>query len=170
MKRTVCLTVNGDPYEVDVYPERRLIDTLRDDLGLTGTKEGCSIGVCGACAVLLNGRMISACLCLTVMAEGSEILTIEGLTKGDDLDPIQKAFIEHGGFQCGICTPGQIVAARALLDEIPSPSDAQINEWMIGNLCRCTGYYKIRDSIRAAAEHRQRLEGVSDLRGEERHE
>lgn len=157
MKRTVRLTVNSEPYEIDVYPNRRLIDTLRDDLGLTGTKEGCGIGVCGACTVLLDGRMISACLCLTVMADGREVLTIEGLTKGDELDPIQEAFIEHGGFQCGICTPGQIVAARALLDEIPSPSDAEIKEWMIGTLCRCTGYYKILDSIRAAAEQRRRL-------------
>ncbi len=157
MKRTVRLTVNSESYEIDVYPNRRLIDTLRDDLGLTGTKEGCGIGVCGACTVLLDGRMISACLCLTVMADGCEILTIEGLAKGDELDPIQEAFIEHGGFQCGICTPGQIVAARALLDEIPSPSDAEIKEWMIGTLCRCTGYYKILDSIRAAAEQRRRL-------------
>lgn len=157
MKRTVRLTVNSESYEVDVNPNRRLIDTLRDDLGLTGTKEGCGIGVCGACTVLLDGRMISACLCLTVMADGCEILTIEGLTKGDELDPVQEAFIEHGGFQCGICTPGQIVAARALLDEIPSPSDAEIKEWMIGTLCRYTGYYKILDSIRAAAEQRRRL-------------
>lgn len=157
MKRTVCLTVNSESYEIDVYPNRRLIDTLRDNLGLTGTKEGCGIGVCGACTVLLDGRMISACLCLTVMADGCEILTIEGLAKGNELDPIQEAFIEHGGFQCGICTPGQIVAARALLDEIPSPSDAEIKEWMIGTLCRCTGYYKILDSIRAAAEQRRRL-------------
>ena len=161
VKQTVRLTVNSEPYEVDVLPNRMLIDTLRYDIGLTGTKEGCGIGVCGACTVLLNGDMVSSCLCLTVMADGSDIVTIEGLVTGDELDSIQNAFIEHGGFQCGICTPGQIVAARALLNAIPSPSEAEIEQWMMGNLCRCTGYYKIVESIKAAAEAEQRSKVTS---------
>jgi carbon-monoxide dehydrogenase small subunit len=159
-KQTVRLTVNGEAHEVEVYPNRMLVDTLRYDLGLTGTKEGCSIGVCGACTVLMNGKMVSSCITLTVMAEGAQLLTIEGLAKGDQLDPLQKAFIEKGGFQCGICTPGQIMAARALLNEIQAPSVEQIKEWMTGNLCRCTGYYKIIESIVAAAEEEQQLKAA----------
>ena len=149
MKRTVEFTVNGDAYRLDVEPNRRLIDVLREDLGLTGTKEGCSIGVCGACTVLLDGEMISACLALTVNAHGREVTTIEGLALGERLHPLQQAFIDHGGFQCGICTPGQIMAAKALLDQNPNPSREEVVEWMTGNLCRCTGYYKIMDSIMA---------------------
>ncbi|HZS01686.1 MAG TPA: (2Fe-2S)-binding protein [Chloroflexota bacterium] len=149
MKRTVEFTVNGDAYRLDVEPNRRLIDVLREDLGLTGTKEGCSIGVCGACTVLLDGEMISACLALAVRAHGREVTTIEGLALGERLHPLQRAFIEHGGFQCGICTPGQIMAAKALLDQNPSPSRDEVVEWMTGNLCRCTGYYKIIESIMA---------------------
>ncbi|HLH26322.1 MAG TPA: (2Fe-2S)-binding protein [Chloroflexota bacterium] len=149
MKRTVEFTVNGDAYRLDVEPNRRLIDVLREDLGLTGTKEGCSIGVCGACTVLLDGEMISACLALAVNAQGRDVTTIEGLALGERLHPLQRAFIEHGGFQCGICTPGQIMAAKALLDHNPNPSRAEVVEWMTGNLCRCTGYYKIMDSIMA---------------------
>jgi aerobic carbon-monoxide dehydrogenase small subunit len=149
MKRTVEFTVNGDAYRLDVEPNRRLIDVLREDLGLTGTKEGCSIGVCGACTVLLDGEMISACLALTVNAQGRDVTTIEGLAVSDQLHPLQQAFLEHGGFQCGICTPGQIMAAKALLDQNPNPSRAEVVEWMTGNLCRCTGYYKIMDSIMA---------------------
>jgi carbon-monoxide dehydrogenase small subunit len=149
MKRTVEFTVNGDAYRLDVEPNRRLIDVLREDLGLTGTKEGCSIGVCGACTVLLDGEMISACLALTVNAHRREVTTIEGLALGERLHPLQQAFIEHGGFQCGICTPGQIMAAKALLDQNPNPSREEVVEWMTGNLCRCTGYYKIIESIMA---------------------
>jgi carbon-monoxide dehydrogenase small subunit len=149
MRRTVEFTVNGDAYRLDVEPNRRLIDVLREDLGLTGTKEGCSIGVCGACAVLLDGEMISSCLALTVNAHGHEVTTIEGLAVGDQLHPLQRAFIEHGGFQCGICTPGQIMAAKALLDQNPHPTREEVVEWMTGNLCRCTGYYKIVESIMA---------------------
>lgn len=150
-KETVRFVVNGDAYELEVHANSRLVDTLRDQLGLTGTKEGCGIGVCGACTVLMNGKMVSACLTLTVMADGTELRTIEGLAHGDDLDVVQRAFVEHGGYQCGICTPGQVVAARALLDEIASPTVDQVKEWMAGNLCRCTGYYKIIESILAAA-------------------
>ncbi len=134
--------------------ERRLIDLLRDDLRVTGTKEGCSVGVCGACSVLINGQLMSACLLPAVVVDGAAVITIEGLTTDGEehLTPLQDAFIRHGGFQCGICTPGQIIAATALLNEIPRPTAEQVREWMMGNLCRCTGYYKIVESILAAAE------------------
>jgi carbon-monoxide dehydrogenase small subunit len=148
----IRLTINGDPRELEVKPNRLLLDALRYDLGLTGTKEGCGIGVCGACTILVDGEMRSSCLMLAVMADGRDIQTIEGLASGDELDPLQTAFIEHGGFQCGICTPGQIMAARELLDRHASPSSAEIKEWMTGNLCRCTGYYKILEAISAAAK------------------
>ncbi|MGH3909232.1 MAG: (2Fe-2S)-binding protein [Pseudonocardiaceae bacterium] len=151
---TVRLTVNGEKHELEVSPGRLLLDSLRYDLGLTGTKEGCGTGVCGACTVLLDGNMVSSCLLLTVMAEGRQIVTIEGLAPEGELDPVQRAFIDYGGFQCGICTPGQIIAARALLDRTPNPSAAQVAEWMTGNLCRCTGYYKIIEAIMSAAHAR----------------
>lgn len=147
----VSFTVNGLPRIVDVPPDRLLIDVLRDNLGLTGTKEGCSIGVCGACTVLIDRQTMSACLTLAATLEGRDVLTIEGLTHGSQLHPLQKAFIEKGGFQCGYCTPGQIMAAYALLSEHPDPTDDELKEAMLGNLCRCTGYYKIVESIRAAA-------------------
>ena len=147
----ISLTVNGVRHQLEVPANRLLIDLLRYDLGLTGTKESCSIGVCGACTIVVNGEMLSACLALAVQYEGAEITTIEGLAEGETLHPIQQAFIDYGGFQCGICTPGQIMAAKALLDENPAPSTDEIKEWMTGNLCRCTGYYKILESIEAAA-------------------
>jgi carbon-monoxide dehydrogenase small subunit len=147
------LELNGAPREVSVRGNRRLIDVLRDDLGLTGTKEGCSVGVCGACSVLVDGRVMSACLLPAISVDGSSVTTIEGLAPDEDsLTPLQDAFIRHGGFQCGICTPGQIIAATALLQEIPHPTTDEVKEWMMGNLCRCTGYYKIVESILAAAE------------------
>jgi aerobic-type carbon monoxide dehydrogenase small subunit (CoxS/CutS family) len=152
MKRTVELTVNGDAYRLDVEPNRRLLDVLREELGLTGTKEGCSIGVCGACTVQVDGDMISSCLMLTVNANGCQITTIEGLAQGEQLHALQRAFIDHGGFQCGICTPGQIMAAKALLDQHPHPTREEVVEWMTGNLCRCTGYYKIIESIMAVVD------------------
>jgi carbon-monoxide dehydrogenase small subunit len=152
VKQAISLTVNGQPYDLDVQPGQILLDVIRYELGLTGSKEGCSIGVCGACTVLVNGKMVSSCLMLAVMADGAEITTIEGLARDGELDPLQKAFIEYGGFQCGICTPGQIIAARALLNENPHPSEDEVKDWMMGNLCRCTGYYKIIESIMAAAE------------------
>lgn len=148
----ISLTVNGQRRELQVPANRLLIDLLRDDLALTGTKESCSIGVCGACTILVDGEMLSACLMLAVQYDGASILTIEGLANGETLHPVQEAFIERGGFQCGICTPGQVLAAHALLTETPAPSQEQIKEWMAGNLCRCTGYYKIIESIEAAAE------------------
>jgi aerobic-type carbon monoxide dehydrogenase small subunit (CoxS/CutS family) len=147
----LTFTVNGVSRSLDVTPTERLIDVIRDRLGLTGTKEGCSVGVCGACTVLVDGRVLSACLTLAYMVRDRQILTIEGLAVDGTLHPLQRAFITHGGFQCGFCTPGQILAAKALLDEHPAPSDAQITEGMLGNLCRCTGYYKIVESIKAAA-------------------
>ncbi|HUF93506.1 MAG TPA: (2Fe-2S)-binding protein [Candidatus Limnocylindria bacterium] len=149
--RTITITVNGMAHELDVRPNVRLIDLLRQELALTGTKEGCSIGVCGACTVLVDGRSVSACLTLAVMVAGRDVTTIEGLAEGDALHPLQQAFLEHGGLQCGFCTPGQIMAAKALLDERPHPDDEEIRVAMLGNLCRCTGYYKIIESIKAAA-------------------
>lgn len=124
---------------------------LRDDLGFTGTKEGCSIGVCGACSVLVDGELLSACLLPAVFADGRSVTTVEGLASGDELSPLQDAFIREGGFQCGICTPGQLIAATALLAERPRPTEAEIRDWMMGNLCRCTGYHGITRAIKAAA-------------------
>ncbi len=150
-QQLVRVVVNGERRVAEVDATRLLVDFLRYDLGLTGTKEACGIGVCGVCTVLLDGRIVSSCLTLAVQVDGSEITTIEGIGSPERLDPLQQAFIDQGGFQCGICTSGQIVAARSLLDENPAPSTEQIREWMMGNLCRCTGYYGIVRSIRAAA-------------------
>jgi carbon-monoxide dehydrogenase small subunit len=135
-----------------VEPRRRLLDVLRDDLGLTGAKEGCGTGDCGACTVILDGQLITSCLKLAVSADGSDILTIEGLAQGGKLHPLQEAFMEKGGLQCGICTPGMILAAKALLDENPHPTVDEIRFGLAGNLCRCTGYTKIIESVQAAAE------------------
>lgn len=146
------LTVNGRSYQVNVPANRLLVHVLRDDLGLTGTKEGCSVGVCGACSVLVDGTLLSSCLLPAVYADGASITTVEGLAPDDEhLSPLQESFIRHGGFQCGICTPGQLIAATALLAEVPKPSVDQVKSWMMGNLCRCTGYYQIVEAIKAAA-------------------
>jgi carbon-monoxide dehydrogenase small subunit len=150
--RVIRLTVNGAPREVEVPTYRTLLDCLRNDLGLTGSKEGCGVGVCGACTVLLDGKMISSCIALAVFADGRDVITVEGLAEDERLHPVQQAFVDAGGFQCGICTPGQVVSAKALLDANPHPTDDEIREWMAGNLCRCTGYYKILESIRTAAD------------------
>jgi carbon-monoxide dehydrogenase small subunit len=147
MNQSITLTVNGARHELEVPAKRLLVDCLRYDLGLTGTKEGCSVGVCGACTVLINGDMAASCITLAVAADGAEITTIEGLAQDGRLHPVQQSFIDHGGFQCGICTPGQVMAAKALLDVNPAPTEAEIRDWMMGNLCRCTGYYKILESI-----------------------
>jgi aerobic carbon-monoxide dehydrogenase small subunit len=151
MTHTIRMQVNGKDYTVDVPSQRLLIDCLRYDLGLTGTKEGCSVGVCGACTVLMDGQVVSSCLTLAVLADGKKVTTVEGLAHDGKLHPVQQSFIDYGGFQCGICTPGMVVAAKALLDENPNPTDDDIKDWMMGNLCRCTGYYKIIESIRGAA-------------------
>ena len=152
-EHTLQFSVNGQPHSVTVPSNRLLLHVLRDDLGMTGTKEGCSVGVCGACSVLVDGQLVSACLLPAVMADGAAVTTVEGLAPdAEHLSPLQEAFIRHGGFQCGICTPGQLIAATALLTENPRPTESQVKEWMMGNLCRCTGYYQIVESILAAAE------------------
>ncbi|MGE5819551.1 MAG: (2Fe-2S)-binding protein [Deltaproteobacteria bacterium] len=154
MKRAITLRVNGESYELEIEPNRLLLQVLREEIGLTGTKEGCAIGVCGACSVIVDARLVSSCLTLAVACQGKEITTIEGLAKDGVLHPLQQAFIEYGGFQCGACTPGQIMAAKALLDENPKPSEDEVKEWMSGNLCRCTGYYKILESVMAVVNHK----------------
>jgi len=154
MKHPITLRVNGESYELEIEPNRLLLQVLREEIGLTGTKEGCAIGVCGACSVIVDGRLVSSCLTLAVACQGKEITTIEGLAKDGVLHPLQQAFIEYGGFQCGACTPGQIMAAKALLDENPKPSEEEIKEWMSGNLCRCTGYYKILESVMAVVNNK----------------
>ncbi len=151
MTHAIRLKVNGRQHTVEVPSRRLLVDLLRYDLGKTGTKEGCSVCVCGACTVLMDGKPISSCLALALFADGKEIVTVEGLAREDGLDRVQQAFIDYGGFQCGICTPGMVVAAKALLDENSDPTVDEIKEWMMGNICRCTGYYKIIESIQAAA-------------------
>jgi carbon-monoxide dehydrogenase small subunit len=151
--KEIKLTVNKQPYRLSVLPWRTLLEVIREDLGLTGTKEGCGLGECGACTVLMDGLAVNSCLVLATEADGREITTIEGLAQGDKLHPIQQAFVEHGGLQCGFCTPGMILSAKALLDQNPTPSEEEIKQGISGNLCRCTGYTKIIESIRAAAEN-----------------
>jgi carbon-monoxide dehydrogenase small subunit len=152
-KEIVKLTVNGEAYEALVNPNSTLLDLLRDHLRLTGTKRGCDAGDCGSCTVLMDGKPVNACLVLALKAEGREITTIEGLSKGTaTLHPIQEAFIEKGAIQCGFCTPGMIISAKALLDRNPQPTEEEIRAGIAGNLCRCTGYEKIVEAIKAAAE------------------
>jgi carbon-monoxide dehydrogenase small subunit len=154
MKRRITLNVNGENYDLEIEPNRLLLHALREDIELTGTKEGCSIGVCGACSVMVGGKLVSSCLTLAIACHGKKITTIEGLAKDGELHPLQRAFVEYGGLQCGICTPGQIIAAKALLDENPRPNEAEVKEWMSGNLCRCTGYYKILESVMAVVDNK----------------
>ena len=151
--KEIKLTVNNQPYRLSVLPWRTLLEVIREDLGLTGTKEGCGLGECGACTVLIDGRAVNSCLVLATEAEGKQITTIEGLTQGDKLHPIQQAFVDHGGLQCGFCTPGMIMAAKALLDKNPTPTEEEVKRGIAGNLCRCTGYAKIIESIKAAAKN-----------------
>ncbi|MBN1964787.1 MAG: (2Fe-2S)-binding protein [Anaerolineae bacterium] len=148
----INLIVNGKAVTLGVEPHVLLLDALRDELGLTGTKEGCGTGDCGACTVLLDGEPVCSCLTLAVEADGCAIMTVEGLAPGDELHPLQTAFIELGGLQCGFCTPGVLVAAAALLRKNPTPSDADIRQSLAGNLCRCTGYDKIVAAVKVAAE------------------
>ncbi|MGZ9159780.1 MAG: (2Fe-2S)-binding protein [Candidatus Limnocylindrales bacterium] len=148
----VKVEVNGHAHEVPVAPDRVLLDVLRDDLGLTGTKEGCSVGVCGLCCVLVDGTLMTACLLPAVKVDGRSVVTIEGIAAPDGTpSAVQAAFIRHGGFQCGICTPGQVIAATALLAEDPHPTEERVRVWMTGNLCRCTGYYGIVEAVLAAS-------------------
>ncbi len=151
MKTLIRCTVNGEEHAVLADPRDTLLELLRDRLGLTGTKEGCSNGNCGTCTVLVDGAPVNACLMLAVEAPGHEIVTIEGIAEGSSLHPIQQAIVEHGGTQCGFCTPGIVLAAKALLDENPHPTEQDIRHAIAGNLCRCTGYDKIVTAIAAAA-------------------
>ena len=149
----ITLSVNGDEYETLCEPDQSLVDVLRNELELTGTKEGCSTGDCGACSVRLDGDLVCSCLVLGVEAEGKEIETIEGMAPSpNELHPLQTKFLEINGLQCGICTPGILVAAKALLEKNPDPTETEIRFWLAGNLCRCTGYDKIIRSVQAAAE------------------
>ena len=150
-KTHVSATINGEGVEFLCEPHQSLLECLRDILDLTGAKEGCNDGNCGACSVLLDGRLVNSCLVLGVEVEGKEVTTVEGLTGWQGLHPIQQAFIDGDAIQCGYCTPGILIAAKALLDRNPSPSEQQIRTWMAGNLCRCTGYDKIVRAIQAAA-------------------
>ena len=152
MKRAIELNINGDTHEVLVSPNRTLLEVLRDKLGLMGTKRGCDLGACGACTVLINGEAYLACVMLAVDAGGKEILTIEGLAAGGELHPLQRAFVETGGLQCGFCTPGMILTAKAILDEEEDPSEEVIKKKMAGNLCRCTGYKKIVEAVMSVTD------------------
>jgi aerobic-type carbon monoxide dehydrogenase small subunit (CoxS/CutS family) len=151
MTTHIELTVNGRARSVGVEPHHTLLEMLRDDLGLTGTKECCLVGECGACTVVVDGESVDSCLMLGVEADGTSVTTVEGLGLGDRLDPLQEAFLETGAAQCGFCIPGQLVSARALLDEVPHPSRAEIEEGLAGNLCRCAGYEQIIEAVALAA-------------------
>jgi len=149
--KTVCFYVNSVETEITVSVNDRLIDVLRNQLGLTGTKEGCGIGECGACTVILDGKAVNSCLVPAASLNGHEVITIEGLTEGETLHPLQEAFARHGAVQCGFCTPGFLMSAKALLDENPHPGREEIREAVAGNLCRCTGYEQIIEAIEDAA-------------------
>jgi carbon-monoxide dehydrogenase small subunit len=151
VKRELELKVNGEEYTVEVGPHRTLLEVIRNDLGLTGTKLGCGGGECGACTVILDGKAVKSCLMLALDAKGKEIRTIEGLTRGEELHSIQRAFVERGAIQCGFCTPGMIMASKALLDENPHPAEQEIKDALAGNLCRCTGYVKILEAVLSVA-------------------
>ena len=144
-------TVNGEPAEFLCTPDETLLSAVRGGLGLTGTKEGCGTGDCGACSVIMNDRLVASCLVLAAEAQGSRVTTIEGIAQGETLHPLQQAFLEEAALQCGVCTPGFIVAAKALLDRHPNPSEEQVRYWLAGNLCRCTGYDKIVRAVLSAA-------------------
>jgi len=152
MKRIIELNINGDTYELLVSPNHTLLEVLRDKLGLIGTKRGCDLGACGACTVLVDGEAYLSCLMLAVDATGRKITTIEGLAEGGDLHPLQRAFVDQGGLQCGFCTPGMILTAKAILDEEEHPTEAVIKKKMAGNLCRCTGYKKVIESVMSVTE------------------
>ena len=152
--KRIRVTVNGERYDKEVSPSKSLLDFLRMDLNLTGTKEGCGEGECGACSIIMNGKLVDSCLILAVEADGQKIQTIEGISRHDRLHPLQKAFAEKGAAQCGYCTPGMIMAAKYLLDHNPSPTAEQVLKAIAGNLCRCTGYGSIVDAVLSAAKER----------------
>ena len=154
-KAHVTTSVNGDEYEYLCEPGQTLVDVLRNELELTGTKEGCSTGDCGACSVMLEGELVCSCLVLAVETDGKSVETIEGMAKGDDLHPLQRNFLELNGLQCGICTPGVLIAAKALLERNPNPTETETRFWLAGNLCRCTGYVGIVNAILSVIEKRQ---------------
>jgi aerobic-type carbon monoxide dehydrogenase small subunit (CoxS/CutS family) len=152
MKKELKLTVNGQPYELYVNPKTLLVQVLRDHIGLTGSKRGCNDSSCGACTVVLNGMAVKSCSILAMQANGAEVLTVEGLADGAKLHPLQKAFLDHGAFQCGFCTSGMLMASRALLEENPKPTKEQIKEGIDGNICRCTGYNSIIRAVTAVVK------------------
>lgn len=162
--RHIQLTVNGRAYELSIQPWRTLLDVVRNDLKLTGTKEGCNLGDCGACTVIMDGKTINSCLVLAVEADGKEITTIEGLADGDKLHPIQEAFVNHGAIECGFCVPGTVISAKALLDENPDPTEEEIRRAIAGNLCACAGYVKAIEAVGIAAkniqEEKQRCQNI----------
>jgi len=152
MKKLIRFILNAEPVELEIEPHLTLLQLLRDGLGLTGTKEGCGMGECGACTVLLDGKTVNSCIFPAIEADGKSVTTIEGLTNAQgNLHPIQKAFVEYGAIQCGFCTPGMVLSAKALLDENPKPSEEEIRNGIAGNLCRCTGYLQIVQAIKAAS-------------------
>lgn len=152
MKHAINCLVNGKEIQAEVAADRLLVDFLREELGLTGTKRGCGIGECGACTVIIDGRTANSCLVPAVTIDGKSVITVEGLADGDKLHPLQKSFIDHGAVQCGFCTPGMLLSAKALLDRNPGPSRQEIRQAMSGNICRCTGYSKIIDAVEEAAK------------------
>jgi carbon-monoxide dehydrogenase small subunit len=151
LNHDISLVVNGEPYRLSVPSHRTLLQVLREQLVLTGTKNGCEAGECGACTVLMNGEPVNSCMVLAPEADGADIVTIEGLVQDSQLDPLQEAFLASGATQCGYCTPGILINARALLDRNPSPTEMQVREALVGNLCRCTGYLRIFDAVQMAA-------------------
>ncbi len=164
MKKIITLTVNGDPHEIAVDPRQTLLDVLREELGLTGTKRGCGLGTCGACTVIIDGNAILACLTLAIDCSGQSITTIEGISDSGRLHPVQKAFIDHGAVQCGFCTPGIVMTAKALLDETPRPGDEEIKDALSGTFCRCTGHLKIMEAVKKASglDERDKGDGPKD--------
>src|SRR5688572_24616464 len=158
----VNTTINGEEAEFICEPRQSLLEVLRDNVGLTGTKEGCNDGNCGACSVMMDGRLVNSCLVLGVEADGAQITTVEGIASPQGLHPLQTAFLEQAALQCGICTPGFLVAAKALLEQEPNPTEERVRFWLAGNLCRCTGYDKI---VRAVMEAAQMMQGASPNNG-----
>jgi len=152
LKQVIELTVNGESHEVAIHPHRTLLEVLREEIMLSGSKEGCGMGACGACTVLVDGEAILACLTLALSVEGKDIRTVEGLAEGQELTPLQKTFVEKGAIQCGFCTPGMLMSSTALLSKNPHPDEHEIKKTISGNLCRCTGYVKIVEAIKAVAE------------------
>lgn len=157
MKRELKLKVNGEDHILEVEPHRTLLEVIRNDLGLTGTKSGCEGGECGACTVILNGKAVNSCIMLALNARDKEVWTIEGLARGGDLHSLQQAFVKHGAIQCGFCTPGMIMSAKALLDKKPNPEEIEIRGAIAGNFCRCTGYLSIIEAIKAVSDIKKEI-------------